>query len=51
MLEYGHPMHAFDIRYINGSSIKIRSAENGEKITTLDGIERTLPTSMEIIVK
>ncbi|MCR5806116.1 MAG: phenylalanine--tRNA ligase subunit beta [Oscillospiraceae bacterium] len=49
MLEYGHPMHAFDIRYINGSSIKIRSAENGEKITTLDGIERTLSSEMLVI--
>ncbi len=49
MLEYGHPMHAFDIRYINGNSISIRSAADGEKITTLDGVERTLTDNMLVI--
>ncbi|MBR4223329.1 MAG: phenylalanine--tRNA ligase subunit beta, partial [Oscillospiraceae bacterium] len=49
MLEYGHPMHAFDIRYIDGNSIKIRSAESGEKITTLDGTERELTSDMLVI--
>ncbi|MCH5348029.1 MAG: phenylalanine--tRNA ligase subunit beta [Oscillospiraceae bacterium] len=49
MLEYGHPMHAFDIRYINGSEINIRNAKNGETITTLDGAERTLTENMLVI--
>lgn len=49
MLEYGHPMHAFDIRYISGSSINIRNACDGEKITTLDGNERTLSKKMLVI--
>lgn len=49
MLEYGHPMHAFDIRFIEGNSIDIRSAKNGEKITTLDGVERTLTDKMLVI--
>lgn len=49
MLEYGHPMHAFDIRFIDGGSIKIRSAKEGEKITTLDGIERSLTSDMLVI--
>ncbi|MDE6591700.1 MAG: phenylalanine--tRNA ligase subunit beta [Oscillospiraceae bacterium] len=49
MLEYGHPMHAFDIRYIKGNSIKIRNAAEGEKITTLDGAERTLKSNMLVI--
>lgn len=49
MLEYGHPMHAFDIRYIDGRSIKIRSAAEGEQITTLDGVERTLTDKMLVI--
>ncbi len=49
MLEYGHPMHAFDIRYINGSEINIRNAKNGETITTLDGVERELNENMLVI--
>lgn len=49
MLEYGQPMHAFDLRYIEGSHINVRNAENGEKIVTLDGIERTLTNEMLVI--
>lgn len=49
MLEYGHPMHAFDIRYIKGNEINIRNAKQGEKITTLDGVERTLTDKMLVI--
>ncbi|MDE6747092.1 MAG: phenylalanine--tRNA ligase subunit beta, partial [Oscillospiraceae bacterium] len=49
MLEYGHPMHAFDIRYIDGAEINIRNAKAGETITTLDGVERTLAEKMLVI--
>lgn len=42
MLEYGQPMHAFDFNYIDGSKIIVKKAQNGEKIKTLDGVERTL---------
>ncbi|MDE5860299.1 MAG: phenylalanine--tRNA ligase subunit beta, partial [Oscillospiraceae bacterium] len=49
MLEYGHPMHAFDIRYIDGAEINIRNAKDGETITTLDGVERTLKKEMLVI--
>ena len=49
MLEYGPPMHAFDIRYIDNSEINIRNAKEGEKITTLDGTERTLTEKMLVI--
>ncbi len=49
MLEYGHPMHAFDIRYIDGAEINIRNAKEGETITTLDGTERTLTEKMLVI--
>ena len=49
MLEYGHPMHAFDLRYVEGASINIRNAKQGEKITTLDGIERELSSEMLVI--
>ena len=49
MLEYGSPMHAFDIRYIEGGKIRIRNAQAGEKITTLDGVERELSPEMLVI--
>lgn len=49
MLEYGQPMHAFDIRYLDNNEINVRCAREGEKIITLDGIERPLDTDMLVI--
>ena len=49
MLEYGQPMHAFDIRYLAGGKINIRNAHVGEKITTLDGADRVLSPEMLVI--
>ncbi len=48
-LEYGQPMHAFDYNFLKGGKIVVRRAENGEKITTLDGIERNLTNSNLVI--
>lgn len=39
LLEMGQPMHAFDLNTIAGREIIIRRANDGEKITTLDGNE------------
>lgn len=49
MLEYGQPMHAFDIRFIKDRKIVVRRAENSETITTLDGGERELNNEMLVI--
>jgi len=42
MLELGHSLHAFDYDKVRDHSIVVRRARAGEKIRTLDGIERTL---------
>jgi len=49
MLEYGHPMHAFDYAYVGGGKINVRMARPGEKIMTLDGVERPLDETMMVI--
>lgn len=43
--ELGQPLHAFDLDRINGRKIVVRRAADGEKFTTLEGIERTLRSS------
>ena len=42
-------MHAFDLRYIEDSKIRVRRARNGETITTLDGIDRKLTPNQLVI--
>jgi phenylalanyl-tRNA synthetase beta chain len=49
MLEYGQPIHAFDINQVKGGQIIVANAEDGEKFTTLDNTERTLTDDMLLI--
>lgn len=46
---FGQPMHAFDLDKLGGGKVVVRRARKGEKILTLDGIERTLDETMTVI--
>jgi phenylalanyl-tRNA synthetase beta chain len=49
LLELGQPVHFFDLRTLRGPEIRVRRARAGERLTTLDGIERALDPAMLII--
>ncbi len=46
---FGQPMHAFDVAKLAGSAVIVRRARAGERIVTLDGVERTLNPSITVI--
>ena len=49
LLELGHPMHAFDLDRLAGGELRIRRARQGERVRTLDGIERRLEDDVLVI--
>lgn len=49
MLELGQPMHAFDLSQIRGRRIVIRGAHAGERLLTLDGVDRPLEPGTVVI--
>ncbi len=49
MLALGNPLHAFDFMTLHGAQIIVRRAAAGEKLTTLDSIERTL-TADDLVI-
>ncbi len=49
LLELNHPMHAYDLARIEGQTLVARRAREGERVTTLDGVSRTLTDDMTVI--
>jgi phenylalanyl-tRNA synthetase beta chain len=49
LLGFGQPMHAFDAKKLGGSAVIVRKAKKGEKLVTLDGVERALSEDMCVI--
>ncbi|MEK7863528.1 MAG: B3/4 domain-containing protein, partial [Chloroflexota bacterium] len=49
MLELGQPLHAYDLRDVRGGTLVARQARAGERIRTLDGVERALPPATLVI--
>jgi phenylalanyl-tRNA synthetase beta chain len=47
--EMGKPTHVFDLDLLEGGKIIVRKARDGEKLKTLDGVERSL-TSEDLVV-
>ena len=49
MLEFGHPLHTYDYDKVRDHRIGVRRAKAGEKIRTLDGVERTLDSAFSVV--
>jgi len=49
LMELGQPMHAFDYDKLKGGKIIVRRAKKGEKLVTIDGVERELDPSILVI--
>jgi phenylalanyl-tRNA synthetase beta chain len=49
MLELGQPSHAFDLAKIPEASLVVRLSREGERVVTLDGVERALPAGTGVV--
>lgn len=49
MLEFGQPMHAYDVARLHGPAVIARRGRAGERVVTLDGVERAIGEEMTVI--
>lgn len=50
LMELGQPLHAYDLDLLAGGRIEVSAAREGERLTTLDGVERVL-TSNDLLIR
>jgi phenylalanyl-tRNA synthetase beta chain len=50
MLELGQPTHTYDLDRLEGAAFRVRWARDGERIETLDGVERTLTEGRDGVI-
>lgn len=50
LMELGQPLHAYDLDLLTSGTITVSCAEEGERLTTLDGVERTL-TAHDLLIR
>jgi phenylalanyl-tRNA synthetase beta chain len=48
MMEMGQPTHAFDLEKVPGGRLHVRWARPGERVTTLDGVDRSLDARVPV---
>jgi phenylalanyl-tRNA synthetase beta chain len=49
MLLTGQPLHAFDLEKVHGNRLVVRTARRGERMVTLDGVEREFDSQMALV--
>jgi phenylalanyl-tRNA synthetase beta chain len=49
MLLTAQPLHAFDLDRVSGGALTVRAAADGERMTTLDGVERSLDAETVLV--
>jgi phenylalanyl-tRNA synthetase beta chain len=49
MLELGQPLHAYDIARVAGPALIVRRSTAGERLVTLDNVERALPEGTTVV--
>lgn len=50
LMELGQPLHAYDLDLLAGGRIEVSAAKEGERLTTLDGVERVL-TANDLLIR
>ncbi|MGH9285650.1 MAG: phenylalanine--tRNA ligase subunit beta, partial [Acidimicrobiales bacterium] len=50
MLELGQPTHPYELERLGGGGLSVRAAREGERVVTLDGVERTMTAGQDCLI-